>query len=234
MKRDNRFLVLWFVCCARRARVQTEVRPPPAAHSGMPRWQDHLFIALSRTANDATDYFQIPSGRVVVAPAPAPSTAASAVSRIAKEGRNASFCGTLACELRNRAAPTGSATPRRRLTPYRWRDCRSELWKICFGAPRSGSGPYATTASRGVMSAARGKPYLARTGHDFRVRPISDLAGQTAAANGIARSKPKQKAPPNRGQSLRVSRSRLPSAAKLSDDSTTPVARGPRVMQWVQ
>jgi KUP system potassium uptake protein len=37
----------------------------PAAHSGMPRWQDHLFIALSKTANDATDYFQIPSGRVV-------------------------------------------------------------------------------------------------------------------------------------------------------------------------
>ena len=37
----------------------------PAVHSGMPRWQDHLFIALSRTANDATDYFQIPSGRVV-------------------------------------------------------------------------------------------------------------------------------------------------------------------------
>jgi KUP system potassium uptake protein len=37
----------------------------PAAHSGMPGWQDHLFIALSRTANDATDYFQIPTGRVV-------------------------------------------------------------------------------------------------------------------------------------------------------------------------
>jgi KUP system potassium uptake protein len=37
----------------------------PAAHSGMPRWQDRLFIALSRSANDATDYFQIPSGRVV-------------------------------------------------------------------------------------------------------------------------------------------------------------------------
>ena len=37
----------------------------PAAHSGMPRWQDLMFIALSRTANDATDYFQIPSGRVV-------------------------------------------------------------------------------------------------------------------------------------------------------------------------
>jgi KUP system potassium uptake protein len=37
----------------------------PAVHSGMPRWQDLMFIALSRTANDATDYFQIPSGRVV-------------------------------------------------------------------------------------------------------------------------------------------------------------------------
>ena len=39
----------------------------PAAHSGMPRWQDHLFIALSRSSNDATDYFQIPTGRVVKA-----------------------------------------------------------------------------------------------------------------------------------------------------------------------
>jgi len=37
----------------------------PAAHSGMPRWQDRLFIALTRVANDATDYFQIPTGRVV-------------------------------------------------------------------------------------------------------------------------------------------------------------------------
>jgi KUP system potassium uptake protein len=37
----------------------------PAAHSGMPRWQDRLFIALTRAANDATDYFQIPTGRVV-------------------------------------------------------------------------------------------------------------------------------------------------------------------------
>jgi KUP system potassium uptake protein len=33
--------------------------------SDMPRWQDRLFIALARTANDATDYFQIPTGRVV-------------------------------------------------------------------------------------------------------------------------------------------------------------------------
>jgi KUP system potassium uptake protein len=37
----------------------------PAAKSGMPRWQDRLFIGLARTANDATDYFQIPTGRVV-------------------------------------------------------------------------------------------------------------------------------------------------------------------------
>ena len=37
----------------------------PAAHSGMPLWQDRLFIGLTRVANDATDYFQIPTGRVV-------------------------------------------------------------------------------------------------------------------------------------------------------------------------
>jgi KUP system potassium uptake protein len=37
----------------------------PAAHSGMPRWQNRLFISLARSANDATDYFQIPTGRVV-------------------------------------------------------------------------------------------------------------------------------------------------------------------------
>jgi KUP system potassium uptake protein len=37
----------------------------PAVHSGMPRWQDRLFILLGRFANDASDYFQIPTGRVV-------------------------------------------------------------------------------------------------------------------------------------------------------------------------
>jgi KUP system potassium uptake protein len=36
-----------------------------AARSAMPRWQDRLFILLARSANDATDYFQIPTGRVV-------------------------------------------------------------------------------------------------------------------------------------------------------------------------
>ena len=37
----------------------------PAAHSRMPRWQDRLFIALAKSASDATDFFQIPTGRVV-------------------------------------------------------------------------------------------------------------------------------------------------------------------------
>jgi KUP system potassium uptake protein len=37
----------------------------PAARSGMPLWQDKLFIGLARNANDATDFFQIPTGRVV-------------------------------------------------------------------------------------------------------------------------------------------------------------------------
>jgi KUP system potassium uptake protein len=37
----------------------------PAAHSGMPRWQDRIFIGLAKSASDATDFFQIPTGRVV-------------------------------------------------------------------------------------------------------------------------------------------------------------------------
>jgi len=37
----------------------------PSSHSGMPAWQDRLFIGLARSANDATDFFQIPTGRVV-------------------------------------------------------------------------------------------------------------------------------------------------------------------------
>ena len=36
-----------------------------SAQSDMPGWQDRLFIILARSANDATDYFQIPTGRVV-------------------------------------------------------------------------------------------------------------------------------------------------------------------------
>ncbi|RUM99729.1 potassium transporter Kup [Pseudaminobacter arsenicus] len=34
-------------------------------NSGMPLWQDRLFIGLARTAADATEYFQIPTGRVI-------------------------------------------------------------------------------------------------------------------------------------------------------------------------
>ena len=37
----------------------------PAVRSGMPRWQDHLFIWLAGSASDATDFFQIPTGHVV-------------------------------------------------------------------------------------------------------------------------------------------------------------------------
>jgi KUP system potassium uptake protein len=37
----------------------------PSPNSGMPLWQDKLFIGLARTAADATEYFQIPTGRVV-------------------------------------------------------------------------------------------------------------------------------------------------------------------------
>jgi len=37
----------------------------PASHSGMPLWQDKLFISLAKSASDATDFFQIPTGRVV-------------------------------------------------------------------------------------------------------------------------------------------------------------------------
>jgi hypothetical protein len=36
-----------------------------AVRSGMPRWQDRLFIGLARSSDDATDYFQIPTDRVV-------------------------------------------------------------------------------------------------------------------------------------------------------------------------
>ncbi len=36
-----------------------------SASSGMPRWQDQLFVSLSKTAANATDFFSIPSDRVV-------------------------------------------------------------------------------------------------------------------------------------------------------------------------
>jgi KUP system potassium uptake protein len=37
----------------------------PSPHSGLPLWQDKLFIALAGSADSATDYFHIPAERVV-------------------------------------------------------------------------------------------------------------------------------------------------------------------------
>jgi KUP system potassium uptake protein len=37
----------------------------PTSKSGMPRWQDLLFVFLARNATNATDFFHIPSARVV-------------------------------------------------------------------------------------------------------------------------------------------------------------------------
>ncbi|HWM83106.1 potassium transporter Kup [Pseudorhodoplanes sp.] len=37
----------------------------PSPQSEMPRWQDRLFIGLARTSSDASEFFQIPTGRVV-------------------------------------------------------------------------------------------------------------------------------------------------------------------------
>ena len=37
----------------------------PAAKSAMPRWQDSLFLSLARHATNASDFFNIPAGRVV-------------------------------------------------------------------------------------------------------------------------------------------------------------------------
>jgi KUP system potassium uptake protein len=37
----------------------------PSAHSGMPLWQDKLFIYLMKNAANPTDYYKVPPGRVV-------------------------------------------------------------------------------------------------------------------------------------------------------------------------
>ena len=50
--------------CRRRSSCRG-ARIKAAAHSGMPHWQDQLFIGLAKSATDATDFFQIPTGRVV-------------------------------------------------------------------------------------------------------------------------------------------------------------------------
>jgi len=37
----------------------------PSAHSGLPLWQDHLFINLARSASDVSNHFCIPEDRAV-------------------------------------------------------------------------------------------------------------------------------------------------------------------------
>ena len=37
----------------------------PSANSGMPLWQDKLFIFLMKNSANPTDFFKIPPGRVV-------------------------------------------------------------------------------------------------------------------------------------------------------------------------
>jgi KUP system potassium uptake protein len=37
----------------------------PSAQSGMPLWQDKVFIYLMRNAANPTDFYKIPPGRVV-------------------------------------------------------------------------------------------------------------------------------------------------------------------------
>ena len=37
----------------------------PDVRSGMPLWQDQLFIFLAQNADDASSYFQLPADRVV-------------------------------------------------------------------------------------------------------------------------------------------------------------------------
>ena len=39
------------------------MRPDP--RSGMPKWQDGLYIFLAHNADDASSYFQLPTDRVV-------------------------------------------------------------------------------------------------------------------------------------------------------------------------
>ena len=38
---------------------------PGAADSGMARWRDRIFAAMARNAGSVTDYFNIPTNRVV-------------------------------------------------------------------------------------------------------------------------------------------------------------------------
>ena len=34
-------------------------------HTGLPRWQDNIFIWMSRNAGNPADFFRLPAGRVI-------------------------------------------------------------------------------------------------------------------------------------------------------------------------
>jgi KUP system potassium uptake protein len=37
----------------------------PSSESGMPLWQDKLFIGMTKAATDATSFYRLPSNRVL-------------------------------------------------------------------------------------------------------------------------------------------------------------------------
>ena len=56
---------LWLPVVERGALVLGRRALKPSPNSGMPLWQDRLFIALAKQAASAPDFFAIPSDRVV-------------------------------------------------------------------------------------------------------------------------------------------------------------------------
>ncbi len=73
-------MAFWFICLGLFGLAQIVGQPQillsvspylsrrtlkPSSKGGMPLWMDRVFIALSKNATDATEYFHIPTGRVV-------------------------------------------------------------------------------------------------------------------------------------------------------------------------
>ena len=115
----------------------------PAAHSGMPLWQDKLFIALAKTASDATDFFQIPTGRVVEV-----GTQVTVYGRGLKRG-------ALRPQLIPPTAPCGSASMwSRQAAAWAMRSVtalRRAPARRCSGASRRIAAPYASATMRPVL-----------------------------------------------------------------------------------
>ena len=42
-----------------------KIVPSPGGPSTMPRWRERMFAAMARNAGDVTDYFNIPTNRVI-------------------------------------------------------------------------------------------------------------------------------------------------------------------------